>query len=138
MRKDFKILDHTADIGITAYGDDMKQAFVNAAQGLFSLITQPDNIKETQHQDIALTAPDRESLLVAWLNELIYLFDTDNLVFKRFVITRLSDTQIEARSYGEKVDKTRHTIKREVKAATHHLLKVSRDDGCQVQVLFDI
>ncbi len=78
MEKEFEILEHTADVGIVAYGSDMKQAFANAAKGLFSIITELDDVEETGHRDIALTAPDRESLLVAWLNELIYLFDTEN------------------------------------------------------------
>ena len=138
MGKDFDIVDHPADVGIIAYGADVKQAFANAARGLFSLITELNDIQETLYRDIEVTATDKESLLVEWLNELIYRFDTENIIFKRFVITELNDTRLKGRSYGEKVDNSRHELKTGVKAATYHLLKVDKNDGCKVQVLFDI
>jgi len=138
MVKDFETIDHTADIGIIAYGADISQAFANAARALFSLITELDNVEEILHRDIELTAPDEESLLVEWLNQLIYLFDTENIIFKRFDITRLSNTRLKARSYGEKVDSSKHMLKTGVKAATYHMLQVDKGDGCRVQVLFDI
>ena len=83
MGEDFEIVDHTADVGIIAYGADMSQAFASAAKALFSLITELDDVKEVLYRDIELTAPDQESLLVEWLNELIYQFDTENILFKR-------------------------------------------------------
>ena len=138
MEKDFEIIDHTADVGIAAYGADMSQAFANAARALFSLITELDDVAEALHRDVELIAPDQESLLVEWLNELIYLFDTENIIFKRFDITQLNHTQLKARSYGEKVDKSKHKLKTGVKAATYHMLKVDKGDVCKVQVLFDI
>ena len=138
MEKEFEIIDHTADVGIVAYGTDTQQAFANAAKALFSLITDLDKVAEVLHRDVALTAPDQESLLVEWLNELIYLFDAEQILFKRFDITRLNYTHLEARNYGEKVDKSKHNLKTGVKAATYHMLKVDKDDGSRVQVLFDI
>ena len=138
MEKDFEIIDHTADVGIIAYGADISQAFANAARALFSLITELDDVAEVLHRETELTAPDQESLLVAWLNELIYLFDVENILFKRFDITRLNNTQLKARSYGEKVDSSKHKLKTGVKAATYHMLKVDKGNGCQVQVLLDI
>ena len=138
MDKEFEIIDHTADVGIVAYGADIKQAFANAAKALFSIITEPEDIQEVLYRDIKISATDQESLLVQWLNELIYLFDTENIIFKRFDIVQLSHTQLEARIYGEKVDRAKHELKTGVKAATYHMLRVDKDDGCKVQVLFDI
>jgi SHS2 domain-containing protein len=137
-KKDFEVINHTADIGIIAYGSDLKQAFANAAKGLFSLITDLDDVKEVLHRDAELTATDEESLLVEWLNELIYQFDTEGIIFKRFDIAQLDSTCLKARGYGEKVNKSRHRLKMGVKAATYHMLKVDKNDGCRVQVLFDI
>ncbi len=137
MNKDFEILDHTADAGIIAYGADIKQAFANAARALFSLITELDSVKEVLYRDTELTAPDEGSLLVEWLNELIYLFDTEHILFKRFEVMVLP-TQLKARSYGEKVDSSRHQLKTGVKAATYHMLSVDRNNGYQVRVIFDI
>jgi len=138
MEKDFEIVNHTADVGVRAYGTDIKQAYANAAKALFSLITELDDVQEVLHRDIEVTAADEESLLVEWLNELIYLFDVENIIFKRFDIIELGSTRLKARSYGEKVDRSRHKLKTGVKAATYHMLKINKGDGCQVQVLFDI
>ncbi len=138
MEKDFEIIDHTADVGVIAYGADINQAFANAARALFSLITELDSVEEVVYRDIELTASDEESLLVQWLNELIYLFDVENIIFKKFDIIKLDNTRLKARSYGEKVDSSKHKLKTGVKAATYHMLKVDRGDGCKVQVLFDI
>ena len=138
MAKDFEIVNHTADVGIIAHGVDMKQAFANAARGLFSLITELDDVQEVLYRDIEVTATDKESLLVEWLNELIYQFDTENIIFKRFDITELDNTRLRAKNYGEKVDSARHKLKTGVKAATYHMLKVDTDDGYKVQVIFDI
>jgi SHS2 domain-containing protein len=138
MRKDFEILNHTADVGIIAYGADLRQAFANAGRALFSLITELDDVEEVLYRDVELTASDVESLLVAWLNELVYQFDTEGIIFKRFDIIHLDNTRLKARSYGEKVDSSRHKLKIGVKAATYHMLKVDKNDGYRVQVLFDI
>ena len=138
MKKGFEIIDHTADVGVVAYGDNISQAFSNAARALFSLITELDSVAEVVYRDIELTATDEESLLVEWLNELIYLFDTENIVFKRFDVTVLSNVRLRARSYGEKVDSLRHRLKTGVKAATYHMLRVEKGNGWQVQVIFDI
>ncbi len=138
MGKDFEILNHTADVGIIAYGADLKQAFANAAKGLFSLITELDDVEESLHRDIELTAGDEESLLVAWLNELVYRFDTEGVLFKRFEIIELNNTHLKARGYGEKVNSSKHKLKTGVKAATYHMLKVEKKNGYRVQVLFDI
>ncbi len=138
MEKDFDIVDHTADVGIIAYGADISEAFVNAARALFSLITELDDVEEVLYRDMELTASDEESLLVEWLNELIYLFDAEGIIFNRFDINELDSTSLKARSYGEKVDSSKHKLKTGVKAATYHMLKVDKDNGCKVQVLFDI
>ncbi|MCX6003827.1 MAG: archease [Chloroflexi bacterium] len=138
MRRDFEVIAHTADIGIVAKGADVKQAFANAARGMFSIITELDTVKEKEHRRIEVTAPDREALLVNWLNELIYLFETKEILFNRFDVTHLTDTELKAVGYGEKLDLAKHHLKREVKAATYHTLKIEENGGCKVRVLFDI
>ena len=138
VAKDFELIEHTADVGIMAYGADVREAFANAARGMFSLIVEPESISEMAHCDIVVTAPDEESLLVTWLNELIYLFDAENMLFSRFDITELGDTRLKARAYGEPVDEIRHRLKTGIKAATYHMVEVDRSQGGRVRVLFDI
>jgi len=134
----FEVIDHTADVGIVAYGSDLREAFANAAYGMFSLIAELDNVGETVRRTVDVQAPDREALLVAWLNELIYVFDVEYIIFKRFDITDLTDTRLQAAAYGDKVDMSRHRLKTAVKGATYHSLKVERENGHRVQVILDV
>jgi SHS2 domain-containing protein len=138
MNKDFEIIDHTADIGLRAFGTDLPEAFINAAKGMFSLITDIDSVQESLFKDLVITAPDIEVLLVEWLNELLYYFDAEQILFKRFEISLLSETEIRTRCYGEKADRSRHRLKMGIKSTTYHMLKVEKKDCCQVEVLFDI
>ena len=54
MDKEFEIIEHTADVGIRAYGANMQEAFANAAKGLFSLIIELDDVEEVMHRDTEL------------------------------------------------------------------------------------
>ena len=138
--KDFEVINHTADVGVVAYGANLNQAFANAARALFSLITEPESVEETLSWDIELRAPDEESLLVEWLNELIYLFDTEHILFRRFEVSELGRGRLRARGYGERVNSSRHHLKTGIKAATYHMLSVSQDEDnvYRVKVIFDI
>lgn len=138
MVDDFELLEHTADVGVIAYGADICQAFANAGKALFSLITELEDVEEVLCRDIEIDAQDQESLLVRWLNELIYLFDTENILFKVFNIQQITNTSLKAVACGEEVDTARHELKTGVKAATYHMLKIDENDGYKIQVLFDI
>lgn len=139
MGIDFEVIEHTADTGIIAYGSDLKEVFANTARGMFSLITDLDKVEEKEPQTIEVTAPDREALLVAWLNELIYLVDVKDMFFRRFVIDSITDTELKATGYGEKIDLARHEARIQFKAATYHTLKVSQEDGgWKARVIFDV
>ena len=139
MKKAFEIIDHTADIGIIAYGTDVKELFSNAALALFSLITEPESVEEKLHLDLEVSSEDIDSLLVEWLNELIYLFDAKHILFSRFDIKSLTHNELKATCYGEGFDPMKHKIKIGVKAATYHMLKIDKNgDGCKAQIILDI
>ena len=137
--KKFDIVEHTADTGIVAYGADMREAFANAAYGMFSLTADLEQVREETSRYIEAEAGDRESLVVSWLNELLYMFDVERIVFKRFDVLELTNTRLKADAYGEKVNASRHDLRSGVKAATYHMLKVSEDRGrWRIRVIFDV
>ena len=139
MKNAFDIIDHTADMGITAYGKDIKQLFSNAALALFSLITDVRSIKEQLQHGVEINSENKDDLLVEWLNELIYLFDAKHLLFNHFEIESISNNKLKATCYGEKFNPARHRIKIDVKAATYHMLKIVQgSEGYSAQVIFDI
>ena len=139
MKEAFEILDHTADIGIIAYGADVRELFSNAALALFSLITELESIQEKLHFDLEVGSEDRDSLMVEWLNELIYFFDAKHILFNRFDIESLTHNALKATCYGEDFDPDKHKIKIGVKAATYHMLRLDmNNDGYKAQIILDI
>jgi SHS2 domain-containing protein len=137
--KPFEIIDHTADIGIIVYGADIKEVFANAALGLFNLMADLGGLNENIKREVDMSAEDIEVLLVEWLNELIYISDVEHVLFKRFEINALSGTELKATCFGERLKPGRNRLKREIKAATYHMLHIDKADGSyKVQIIFDI
>lgn len=138
MQPPIEIIDHTADIGIIVYAPDLKNLFARAALGMFSLITDISIVKGEIRREIKLAAANSEDLLIHWLNELIYLFEVAHIILCRFHIVEISNTKIHATCFGEKI-KRRHRINREIKAATYHMLNITKyNSGLKAQVIFDL
>jgi len=140
--KEFEIIDHTADIGIVAYGKTKREVFINAAKGMFEIIAGENrDLKENFYDKIKLEAKSLEDLLIAWLNELLYISEVKLVILNKFKIKELSDGQIKAEVGGTKINHLSVRIKREVKAVTYHRLEVKKDEESglwSAQVIFDI
>ena len=135
--KRYRFIEHTADVGLIAYGSTLAEAFGNAAYGMFSIIAELGTVRETESRQLEVNDNDLEGLLFEWLNSLIYFFDVEMLLLKRFEISNLAENRLKAICYGEKYNPSRHQLKTGVKSATYHMLKVDRDKN-EVQVIFDI
>ena len=135
--KRFQLIEHTADTGLVAYGSSLAEAFANAAYGLFSIIAGLDRVREIESRRVAVTAGDVESLLFNWLNELIYVFEVEHIILKRFDIITFTGHNLEAECWGEAYDVSRHRLKTGVKSATYHMLEVD-DEKNRVQVILDV
>ena len=133
----FELIEHTSDVGLRAHGKTLAEAFTNAAYGMFSIIGEVDNVKEKESRTVEIKEDDMESLLFEWLNQLIYYFDVETLLFKRFDIIEFGEGHMKAACHGEKYDPSRQRLKTEVKSATYHMLEVDREEN-KVQVIFDI
>ncbi|MEK7817335.1 MAG: archease [Actinomycetota bacterium] len=137
--KTFELIEHTADIGIRAFGATEKETFQNAATGMFSLICDLATVTETEEFEIEVEAEDRETLLVEWLNELLYIYDSRRALLKRFEVIELEDTRLRGMAYGEPLDLHRHVLATDIKAVTYYMLKVKETpDGWVAEVIFDV
>ena len=135
----FETFEHTADIGLAIRGATPEELFENAALGLVDLMIDPTGLREEMRLDVALSAQDREALLVAWLNELLYLLDARGFLPRRCRVARMSGTDLAAELWGERVDRDRHSLRRLVKAATYHGLRVTNADGrWEARVILDL
>jgi SHS2 domain-containing protein len=135
--KRFELIEHTADIGLKAYGKSLAEAFANAAYGMFSIVADLEGVKEIEKRRVEINESDIESLLFEWLNRLLYYFDVEGLIFKRFDITDFGEWHLAAECRGEPYDASRHHLKLGVKSATYHMLEVDKVKN-QVQVIFDV
>jgi SHS2 domain-containing protein len=135
--KQYEIIEHTADVGVKAYGKTVSEAFEHAAGAMFDIITDESTIDPIGEYDILLEAPDREQLLVDWLSKLLFLNGAENLVFGKFEVT-VAGNRLSARVFGEKYNTKKHKMGVEIKAVTYHMVQVNEKDPIFVQVLFDI
>jgi SHS2 domain-containing protein len=120
----FRILEHEADIGLESYGKDQPELFKNAACALFSLIIDPETVEARISRHIAINNDDE--LLVVFLNELLYLWDTEEFI-PRTVSVVLDGGRLEADMAGETFDAGRHSIYKEVKAVTYHKFSIQQE-----------
>jgi len=140
--KKFEVIEHTADMGIKAYGKDLSELFTNAAYGMASLITDLEKVNPKDVENITLKEENREELLVSWLNEIIYLSASKGRIFSKFEVSEIDDRHLKAKIFGEEFDIDRHRIETEFKAATYHRLKISDSNlpegVLQAEIIFDI
>jgi len=137
---DFHILEHPADIGISARGDDYAEAYANAARGLFSLIVNQNSVEERSIKEVHIEGDDREHLLVRWLSELLYLYDGEKFVISEVEVQCPTPTVLRAMLKGETLDANRHSPKLDVKAITYHQLEITeqQDGTVEIQFIVDI
>jgi len=148
---DYEVLDISGDIGIKAYGNSCEDVFINAGLGMYSLITNIEGVEEKKDLAIEVQADSPEDLMVNYLNELVFHFDTYGFIGREIrdvSLTppclplskgRLGGVTLKAHIYGEGFDPDRHERRLLIKAATYHKIRVEqRGDKWEAEVIFDI
>jgi len=125
--KKFRYLEHTADMGLEVAGDSLAELFIHAAAGLREMIFGEISEHAAVRQEwITVEGEDVEELLVGWLNELLFLFETRGFVPLTFRMERIGIGDMSATVYGAAFDENRFPVLREVKAVTYHRLAVKK------------
>ena len=138
-RRPYRQLSHTADLAWRLWGKDIPELFENAGRALSATLTDRRYLRRRSTRTVRLTAGDRESLLVDWLNHLLYLFDIDGFLGRDFQVESLTPGSLVARVSGETFDPARHPSRTGVKAATFHQLSiVPVQDGWEATVVLDL
>ena len=135
----YEFFEHTADVGIRARGESLEALCVHFAQGLTELIAEDSTLEPRTARPIQVTASDAESLVLVWLQELLFWFSTDRFLPVQYALEEVTETSLRGAVRGDTFDPARHAQGREVKAITRHLLKVEQHrGGWQGEVLVDI
>lgn len=133
----FEQVDISGDVGLRVWGKSLNELFENAGIGTSELITDTLRIKEEIKRQIHLESDTIESLLIQWLNELIYLFDVDGFIGKRFNV-EIKDNVLQAEVRGDNFDPDINERRLLLKAATYHGLSLKKNDYWEAVVIFDI
>ena len=136
----YEVIDHTADIGIRVTGKSLEELFIRAAEALTDvMVASKPNLIPSIGISIDLKADFKEDLLIKWLQEILYIFDTRHLVLTRFFIDHITDTTLQGGAKGLKYDRLRHELRCQLKAVTYHKLALENSpDGWHAQVIFDV
>jgi SHS2 domain-containing protein len=132
----YVLIDHTADLMVRAFGDTLEECFANAAYALFDQTVDLSGIGTSESVSVRVSGIDDEDRLYSFLAEMLFIEDCDNIILKEFDVSfDGEDVVCEAR--GERLDRSRHRIRSEIKAVTYHMMEIDRDTP-SVTVLFDV
>lgn len=136
----YREVDHTADWSLQVWAPTLEELFVDAARGMYALAGAPQRLAgapgpEGARRQVRVQGFDPETLLVGWLQELLYLTETEHIVFDDFQVHELSSAELVAEVGGrpaEQLDKV-------IKAVTYHNLAIRRaESGYEVTLVFDV
>ena len=136
MDKDegFRELEHTADWELEVWAPDLPRLLEQAAQGMYSLTSTHLEDEPRISRRLELAAPDPESQLVAFLEELRYLGEVEGIAFDAFDL-KLAEERLSARLAGAPIK----SQSKEIKAVTYHNLAIEKTDrGVRVKIVFDV
>jgi len=138
--KPYKIIEHTADIGIEVFGESKEALFINAARGMFSIMDpRPVEHRHQVRKQIQCSGSDDERMLVSWLQELLYLCTVKHLLPVKYESFHLQRNCASVRIRAVHLQISKITYKCEIKAATYHQLKIQNKKGLfNTRIIFDV
>ncbi|MBW2964374.1 archease [Candidatus Woesearchaeota archaeon] len=134
----YRFIDNiTSDVVFEAYGQTLKDVFINAAEAMFSVICKLDRVQPRDERRIDVEADSVEDLMVNWLQSLIASVDIEEMFFSKFTITEIDESHLTAFVYGQPVaPELGETV---VKAVTYHQFEFKKtEEGYVCRVSLDI
>lgn len=132
----YEVIEHTADVMVRCFGSTLEECFANAAYALFDQMVDVCDVDPNMEFRIDAAGDTLDSRLYAFLSELLFIQDSENVVMNDFIVSFDGDSVI-CEAYGETLDPEKHRLKGEIKAITYHMLSVDPDTP-SVTVIFDV
>jgi len=133
-KRGFEFLEHMADVYIAAYGEDLGEAFENAALAMFETMTDTADIEPRIEETVKIEGEDEYSLLYNWLEDLLVRFEIENMLYSKFEVYDVSRGAngkliLKAKIYGEPFNPEKHKQKVGIKAVTYHRMEIREEHG---------
>jgi len=131
--------DVEADVGVRGWGATRGDAFAQATLGVFALLVPPDEVQALERREVRAQAESPETLLVAWIDECLYVHEIEGFVARSVEMTVCTDTLAHGVLHGEPLDPERHRLGTVVKGATYHQVTVGVRDGThEARIIVDV
>lgn len=133
----YKFLEHTADVKFQSFGKSLNESFENAAYALKETICGKIRIKDKIKKKIKIKGKDNESLLYNFLEEILFLLDSEEFLLSRIKKIKIKDNKLEAEFLGDKASNYKFT--NNVKAVTYSEMQVKKEKNKYIcQVVLDV
>jgi SHS2 domain-containing protein len=135
----YRITKHQNELAVRITGNSQAELFVNSGLALFDVMADADKIEVKERLPLEVESADRDELIVNWLRELLYLYQSGGYLLKEFKITEVKDSLVKAEVCGEKIDPDRHEIKQEISTVAEHKSRMQKTGNQWVaQVIFEL
>ncbi|MCW3129831.1 MAG: archease [Methanophagales archaeon] len=138
-KKKIKYIEHPSDVGFETYGDTLEELFANAAIATYSFMTDVDAIEEEVERGVGIKSEDLYSLMFDWLDEMIFMFESESLIMKKFDIdVDPSNFSILGKCRGGKFDPAKHESGIIIKAVTYNMMEIKKNEAWHARVVLDV
>ncbi len=132
-------LEHTADVGLEVEAPSLAALFERAALAMLALMIDLAGVEARQRAALAVEADGLEELLRDWLQAVLVRFQAGGFAACEVTIDAIDARQVRATLAGEPIDRARHRLRTEVKAATYHALAVRETpSGWTARFILDV
>jgi SHS2 domain-containing protein len=138
-QKNYRITTHHTELAVRITGSSQADLFANSAFALFDVMTDLAAVEIKERIPLEIEGNDRDDLMVNWMRELLYLYQSNGYLLKEFKISHVKDTIVKAEVCGEKVDPDRHEVKREIASVAAHKSRMEKTGNQWIaQVIFEL
>jgi SHS2 domain-containing protein len=131
------VVEHTADSAIEAWAEELAGLFEECAAAMFELMYRPNTPSPAPDIAVEAMGDTTEDLLVAWLSELLYVAEVDDLALCGFVVDAMAPGRVEGRAAGLPAAAMSPSGP-PIKAVTYHGLDITHDGSWRARVIFDV
>lgn len=138
--KKYRLTKHQSELAVRVIGNSQADLFANSALALFDvMLADMGKVEPRERLPLEVEGTDRDDLMVNWVRELLYLYQSSGYLLKEFRVHQVKDTLVKAEVAGEKLDPDRHEIRQEIAAVAFHKSRMEKTgDQWTAHLIFEV